>query len=143
MSKFVHHASYYLDDKDLSDLFESQNVPPRFLLRLARRRGLFLSEKAARDDIVRVLCMAPVSWDEVNAIAEAINTEDREGSRMTKRLAGSLDLGAVPAALERVKGWLESNGDVPTLTRAGDNSYRLECRFVEVQLQRARPLQRV
>jgi hypothetical protein len=143
MSKFVHHASYYLDDKDLSDLFESQNVPPRFLLRLARRRGLFLSERAAREDVVRTLCMAPISWDEVNAIAEAINTEDREGSRMTKRLGGSLDLEAVPAALERVKAWLESNGDVPTVTRTGDNSFRLECRFVEIQLQRARPLQRL
>src|SRR5579862_8476466 len=143
MSKFVHQPSYYLDDKDLSDLFESQSVAPRFLLRMARRRGLFLSEKASRDDLVRAICMAPVSWDEINAIAEAINTEDREGNRMTKRLSGSLELEAVPAALERVKAWLESKGDVPTLTRTSDSSFKLECRFVEIQLQRARPLQRV
>src|ERR1700722_10880066 len=110
MSKFVHHASYYLDDKDLSDLFEAQNVPSRFLLRFARRRGLFLSEKASKEEVVHALCMAPIAWDEVNAIAEAINTEDRDSRQMTKRLAGDLDFEAVPSALERVKAWLEAKG---------------------------------
>jgi hypothetical protein len=143
MSKFVHHASYYLDDKDLSDLFEAQNVPSRFLLRFARRRGLFLSEKASKEELVHALCMAPISWDEVNAIAEAINTEDRDSRQMTKRLAGDIDFEAVPSALERVKAWLEGKGEVPTLTKIGESSYKLECRFVEVQPQRTRPLQRV
>lgn len=143
MSKFVLHASYYLDDKDLTDLFEAQSVAPRFLLRLARRRGLFLSDKAAKDDLVRALCMAPISWDDANAIAEAIRKEDPDSRQMARRLTGGLDFAAVPAALERVKGWLEANHETPTLTKTGENSYRLECRFVEFQPQRTRPLQRI
>jgi hypothetical protein len=142
MSKFVHQASYYLDDKDLSDLFEAQNVAQRFLLKLARRRGLFLSEKASREELVHALCMAPISREEVNAIAEAVNTEDRESRQMTKQLIGRQDP-AVASALERVKSWLEERGEVASLTKTGENCYKLECRFVEVQPQRARPLQRI
>ena len=143
MSKFVQHASYYLDDKDLSDLFKAQHVPPRFLLKFARRRGLFLSEKASKNDLVCALCMAPISWDDVNAIAEAINTEECDVKHMSTQLTDGFDLDGLPSALERVKTWLEGNREVPTLTKTSENSYRLEIRFVEVQPQRTRPLQRV
>lgn len=143
MSKFVQHASYYLDDKDLSDLFKAQNVAPRFLLRFARRRGLFLSDKTPKEEIVRALCMAPISWDDVNAIAEAINTEDRETKQMSTQLTSGVDFDGVPAALDKVKTWLEDNREIPTLTKTGENSYRLDIRFVEVEPQRTRPLQRI
>ncbi len=143
MSKFVHHASYYLDDKDLSDLFEAQNLPPRFLLRFARRRGLFLGDKTAKEDLIRALCMAPISWEDVGTIAEAINADDRDTNQMTVQLTAGVDFDGLPGALERVKGWLEANREIPVLTKTGENSYRLEVRFVEVQPQRTRPLQRV
>jgi hypothetical protein len=93
----------------LSDIFEAQKVAPRFLLRLARRRRLFLSEKASKEDLVHALCMAPISWDDANTIADAINKEDRDSRQMAKRLTGDLDFDGVPTALERVKGWLEEN----------------------------------
>ena len=143
MSKFVHHASYYLDDKDLSDLFETQNLAPRFLLRFARRRGLFLSDKASKEDLVRALCMAPISWEDVAVIADAINADDRDTNQMTVQLTSGVDFEGLPGALERVKTWLEANQEVPTLTKTGDNFYRLDVHFVEVQPQRTRPLQRV
>src|ERR1700690_3648710 len=107
MSKFVQHASYYLDDKDLSDLFKAQNVAPRFLLRFARRRGFFLSEKCPKEDLVRALCMAAISWDDVNAVADAINTEERDTKQMAAQLTGGVDFAGVPAALEKVRTWLE------------------------------------
>lgn len=59
MSKFVQNASYYLDDKDLADLFKAQNVSPRFLLKFGRRHGMFFSEKAKKETLVRALSMAP------------------------------------------------------------------------------------
>ena len=143
MSKFVQHASYYLDDKDLSDLCKAQNIAPRFLLRFARRRGLFLSDKSSKDELVQGLCMAPISWDDVSVLAEAINTEERDTKQMTTQLTDGVDFDGVPAALERVKSALEANREIPTLTKTGDNKYKLEVRFVEMQPQRTRPLQRV
>lgn len=143
MSKFVQHASYYLDDKDLSDLFTAQNVSPRFLLRFARRRGLFLSDKGTKEDLVRALCMAPISWEDVSVIAEAINSEDRDTKQMTVQLTSGVDFSGLPAALERVKSWLEANREIPTITKVGDNAYKLEVGFLELQPQRTRPLQRV
>jgi hypothetical protein len=143
MSKFVQHASYYIDDKDLSDLFKAQHVAPRFLLKFARRRGLFFSEKSEKDNLIRALCMAPISWDDVNVIAESINTDERDNKQMTTQISGGIDFDGIQPALERVKSWLEADRNVPTLTKTSENTYKLEVRFVELQPQRTRPLQRV
>lgn len=143
MSKFVQNASYYVDDKDLADLFKAQNVSPRFLLKFGRRRGLFLSEKAKKSELVRALSMAPLAWEDVLSIAEEISTEDKGSKQMTTQLTGGIDFNKVAPAIESVKTWLEGNREVVTITKASDNHYFLNVKFIELQPQRTRPLQRL
>jgi len=45
---------------------------------------------------------------------------------MTIQLTGGVDFDGLPGALERVKGWLEANREIPALTKTDENSYRLE-----------------
>ena len=123
MSKFVQNASYYVDDKDLADLFKAQNVAPRFLLKLGRRRGLFLSDKASKEDLARALSMAPISWDDLKVIAEEISTDDRGSKQMATQISGGIDFDGVAPAIEKVKAALEGNREAVTLQKTGDNSY--------------------
>ena len=86
MSKPTHVSRYYADDKDVFDLLSQGTVSLAKLRLFLRIRGIVVSSSLTKEEICRYLQTSPLSWPQLEALLEIIETPDREDKFSTCRL---------------------------------------------------------
>ena len=78
MPKHKFESKYYAEDKDIFDLLKSSPIPTPRLIKIARDRGIYISENESRDAIISCVAELPFSWLQLSALMAEMESEDKE-----------------------------------------------------------------
>ena len=78
MPKIKFESKYYAEDKDVFDLLKSSSLTFARLLKIARDRGIYISETESRDAVINYISELPFSWPQLSALMAEMESEDKE-----------------------------------------------------------------
>jgi hypothetical protein len=78
MPKHKVQSQYYAEDKDIYDLFKGSNLPFARLIKIARDRGIYVSEEESKEAAINYLSELPFAWPELFALMQELDSADRE-----------------------------------------------------------------
>jgi len=146
MSKGPHLPQYYAEDKDIFDILMSRqrNFDNASLLKLARRRGIYLSPETDREQIADYLARLVWSWPELRHLLELAESAERREKFTSSRFSIEAAIDKVRAAVESVKETREQKNDEAfTVRPIGTDKLAVNVRYTEFDPSRTRLQQRV
>ena len=145
MSKRYFNCLYYADDKDIYDLMNSsgRKLSVARLIHIARQRGLYLSSKTAREDLVNYLVQQSFNWNQLSEILAETESPDRKEKMASRQLVTDVDLAALVAATNGVKDIRATSQDeVYSFEQSKDGKLQVRVQYSELDPSRNRLFQR-
>lgn len=145
MSKPTHVARYYADDKDIFDLVSLGTVSLSKLRAFLRLRGIIVSPALRKEEICRYLQTSPLSWPQLEALLEIIETPDREDKFSHCQIpAGDLQIqNAVTAAAQVQQERGARYGEIYRIEVAPGGTLQVSVDYSEPNFSKTRCLQQV
>jgi hypothetical protein len=143
VSKPTHIARYYADDKDVLDLLSQSAVSLKELRKFLRTRGIILSPSLTKDQICRYLQTSPLSWPQLEALLEIVETPGREDKFSTCRLDAtnltSQSVVTAAAAVQANRG--ARHGEIYKIQANNDGTVEIVVDYTEPNFSKTRCLQ--
>jgi hypothetical protein len=121
MPKHKFESKYYAEDKDIFDLLKSSPIPTPRLFKIARDRGIYMSEDESRDAIISYLAELPFSWPQLSALMAEMESDDKEDKLSFLQLEEQASSDAFYTAMTEIQKERTSRDETfrPTATKDG------------------------
>ncbi len=141
MAKHVQLARCYFNDKDIADVLSNPRFGERSLLRLAQSIGIVFNSSEPKSALVSYLSRVPLDWKQLQVVAKALETPEREERRGVTRLEQDLSSEQIEQAIERVRTSRAGNREDFKVEKL-DGRLVLKGRYIEIDHSRTKALQR-
>lgn len=143
MSRYEYPSKYYADDKDISDILDTQKFNLKKLLSLALRRGIIFSSELPRETVRDQLSRMPFSWRQLKELLDAIETPDTQEKETSCRYLSTASPEELQKALSDVREIRGETADESYVIRKSDNTTVVRVIYREVDSSTTRVMQRV
>lgn len=145
MSKTVMPSVYYAEDKDISDLLDSEkrvfNV--KRLIMFARKRGVILSPQSTREELVEYLSNLTWSWAQIQEITALTETKDRADKVSSQSVSADLKIADIQEAISAVRdSRMTIGGEVFTIPASQGDKLTVKINYTEFEPSKTRLRQR-
>lgn len=142
MSSILINPQYTPEDKDIVDFVRSTSVALAELTNFLRKRGVYVSEEATKEDLADLIAKETFVWQDVSELLALITEPLKKESHITGKHYTDGDAELIEEAIRSVKTFrLNKHGDKITLESAGDGSYRVNIEYVDTFYEKTRLIQ--
>jgi hypothetical protein len=143
MPKFKFSSRYYAEDKDLYDLLRASSMTIKQLLRIGRKRGLFISEQESKEDILKSISTLPFNSPQLQEIMAEVSTDDPDQKATMVKVpsADTTDkLREAAAFVETLRG--VSRGEAYSISQNQDGIVNIKVKYTDFDPKTNRLMQR-
>ena len=131
MPRIKFDSKYYAEDKDVYDLLKGSPLTFKRLLKIARDRGIYISETESRDTVINYISELPFSWPQLSALMLEMESEDKEDKFSFLQIEDQASTAAFYQALVAVKAERASREETYNPSTTKDGKVELQVGYTE------------
>lgn len=144
MSNLLLNPQYCPEDKDVLDFINSASVSLPELVAFLRKRGVYVSQMATKDDLAKLISDEVYTWTDVEELLALLTAPLKKEHYVHANHKTDVDFDSVKEAVDKVKTFrLQKYGDRIGITSSGSGRYTVSIEYTQIDYEKTRLIQSV